>query len=50
MQAYGPGKLERKLIFIAPMLIHAAQLQGGIPAPKPYRAGSTQNPEGAVTP
>jgi hypothetical protein len=40
MQPYGPGKLERKLIFVAPMLIHAAQLQGEIPRPKPYCAGS----------
>jgi len=40
MQAWGAGKRERKLIFVAPMLIHAAQLQGEIPAPKPYRAGS----------
>jgi hypothetical protein len=49
MQACGLGKLERKLIFIAPMLIHAAQLQGDIPAPKSYRAGGTQNSAGAVT-
>jgi hypothetical protein len=49
MQACGLGKLERKLIFVAPMLIHAAQLQGDIPAPKPYRAGSAQNPAGEVT-
>jgi hypothetical protein len=26
------------------MLIHALQLQGEIPAPKPYRAGGTQHP------
>lgn len=44
MQACGAGKRERKLIFVAPMLIHASQLQGEIPAPKPYRAGSTQDP------
>ena len=44
MQACGAGKLERKLIFVAPMLIHASQLQGDIPAPKPYRAGGTQHP------
>jgi hypothetical protein len=44
MQACGVGKRERKLIFVAPMLIHASQLQGDIPAPKPYRAGSTQDP------
>jgi len=45
MQACGPGKLERKLIFVAPMLIHAAQLQGDIPVPKPYRAGSIRGLE-----
>jgi hypothetical protein len=44
MQACGAGKRERKLIFVAPMLIHALQLQGEIPAPKPYRAGGTQHP------
>lgn len=49
MQACGVGKLERKLIFVAPMLIHASQLQGDIPAPKPYRAGGTQHPVRAVT-
>jgi hypothetical protein len=38
MQPYGPGKQERKLIFVAPILIHAAQIQGEAPAPKPYRA------------
>jgi hypothetical protein len=48
MQACGVGKRERKLIFVAPMLIHASQLQGEIPAPKPYRAGSTQHPARAV--
>lgn len=47
MQAFGPGRLERKLIFVAPMLIHAAQLRGDVPAPKPYRAGGTT---GAVHP
>jgi hypothetical protein len=35
MQACGAGKRERKLIFVAPMLIHASQLQGEIPAPPP---------------
>jgi hypothetical protein len=44
MQVCGAGKRERKLIFVAPMLIHASQLQGEIPAPKPYRAGGTQHP------
>jgi len=48
MQACGSGKRERRLIFVAPMLIHASQLQGEIPAPKPYRAGSTQHPVRAV--
>jgi len=48
MQACGTGKRERKLIFVAPMLIHALQLQGEIPAPKPYRAGGTQHPARAV--
>jgi hypothetical protein len=41
MQACGLGKLERKLIFVAPMLIHASQLQGEIPRPKAYRAGDS---------
>jgi len=48
MQACGAGKRERKMIFVAPMLIHAAQLQGEIPVPKPYRAGSTQHPASEV--
>jgi hypothetical protein len=43
MQPFGPGKVERKLIFVAPMLIHASQLQGEIPRPKAYRAGSTRS-------
>jgi hypothetical protein len=46
---HGPRRLERKLIFVALVLIHAVQLQGDIPAPKPYRAGSTQDPAGVVT-
>lgn len=41
MQPCGPGKQERKLIFLAPVLIHADQLQDETPAPKPYRAGAT---------
>lgn len=45
MQACGVGKLERKLIFVAPMLIHASQLQADIPAAKPYRAGGMRGPE-----
>jgi hypothetical protein len=48
MQPCGHGKLERKLIFVAPMLIHASQLQGNIPAPKPYRACGTRSPERPV--
>lgn len=44
----GPGNFERKLIFVAPMLIHASQLQGEIPAPKSYRAGGTRHPVRAV--
>lgn len=40
MQAHGTGHQQRKLIFIAPVLIHADQLQGDVPAPKTYRAGS----------
>lgn len=39
MQPYGPGKQERKLIFVAPVLVHADQIQGEAPAPKSYRAG-----------
>ena len=38
MQPYGPGWQERKLIFVAPVLIHADQMQGELPAPKVYRA------------
>lgn len=38
MQAFGPGMQERRLIFVAPVLIHADQLQGDAPTPKPYRA------------
>lgn len=38
MQPHGPGSQERKLIFVAPVLIHAEQLQGGAPAPKAYCA------------
>jgi hypothetical protein len=40
MQPYGTAKQQRKLIFVAPILVHAEQLQGDIPAPKSYRAGS----------
>jgi hypothetical protein len=38
MQPHGPGWKERKLIFVAPVLIHAAQLQGGVPPPRMYCA------------
>lgn len=38
MQAFGAGRQERKLIFVAPVLIHADQLDGAVPAPRPYRA------------
>ncbi len=38
MQPHGPGWQERKLIFVAPVLIHADQMQGELPAPKVYRA------------
>jgi hypothetical protein len=43
MQPYGPGKQERKLIFVAPVLIHAEQLQGEAPRPKAYRAGQERS-------
>ncbi|MFJ1468811.1 hypothetical protein [Massilia orientalis] len=36
MQPCGPGWQERKLIFVAPVLINAEQLQGGAPVPKGY--------------
>lgn len=40
MQAHGVGNQQRKLIFVAPVLIHAEQLQGEVPAPRSYRAGA----------
>lgn len=40
MQPFGAGNQQRKLIFVAPVLIHADQLQGDVPVPKPYRAGT----------
>lgn len=40
MQPFGAGNQQRKLIFVAPALIHAEQLQGDLPAPKSYRAGT----------
>lgn len=38
MQPCGPGWQERKLIFVAPVLIHADRLQDEPPAPKAYCA------------
>jgi hypothetical protein len=38
MQPHGPGRQERKLIFVAPVLIHAEQLQSGAPTPRTYCA------------
>lgn len=40
MQPFGAGNQQRKLIFVAPVLVHAEQLQGDVPAPKSYRAGA----------
>jgi hypothetical protein len=40
MQPHGAGNQQRKLVFIAPVLIHAEHLQGEVPAPKSYRAGA----------
>ncbi|WP_429206788.1 hypothetical protein [Massilia sp. UYP11] len=44
MQPCGAGNQQRKLIFVAPVLVHAEHLQGEVPTPKSYRAGA-----GAVT-
>lgn len=41
MQPHGTGNHQRKLIFVAPALIHAEQLKGEVPAPKSYRAGTS---------
>jgi hypothetical protein len=41
MQPFGIGNQQRRLIFVAPVLVHAEQLQGDAPAPKSYRAGAT---------
>ncbi|WP_332879471.1 hypothetical protein [Massilia sp. S19_KUP03_FR1] len=38
MQPCGPRNLDRKLIFVAPVLIHADRLAGETPAPRSYRA------------
>ncbi|AWL03575.1 hypothetical protein ACFOHT_05935 [Massilia oculi] len=40
MQPYGAGNQQRKLIFVAPVLVHAERLQGEVPALKSYRAGA----------
>jgi hypothetical protein len=40
MQPFGIGNQQRKLIFVAPVLVHAEQLQGDVPTPKSYRAGA----------
>jgi len=40
MQHFGVDNQQRKLIFVAPVLIHAELLQGQVPEPKPYRAGA----------
>lgn len=40
MQPFGIGNQQRKLIFVAPVVVHAEQLQGDVPAPKSYRAGA----------
>jgi hypothetical protein len=42
MQPHGAGNQQRKLVFIAPVLIHAEHLQGEVPAPKSYRAGAVE--------
>ena|GEM_PF-1502312 len=40
MQPHGAGNQQRKLVFIAPVLVHAEYLQGEVPAPRSYRAGA----------
>ena len=40
MRPCGPGWQERKLIFVAPVLIHAGRLEGEPPAPKGYCANA----------
>jgi hypothetical protein len=37
MQIHGPGRLERKLIFVAPMMVRADKLTDDLPHPKTYR-------------
>lgn len=41
MQPFGAGNQQRKLVFVAPTLVHAEQLQGDVPAPRRYRVGAT---------
>ena len=50
MQPFGPSNQQRKLIFVAPVLIHADQLQGEVPVPKSYRAGATAVTAAGVAP
>lgn len=38
MQFHGPGRQERKLIFVAPMMVRADKLNDATPRPKTYRA------------
>jgi hypothetical protein len=40
MQPHGAGSQQRKLVFIAPVLVHAERLQDEVPPPKSYRAGA----------
>jgi hypothetical protein len=40
MQPFGIGNQQRKLIFVAPVVVHAEQLQGDVPKPKSYRVGA----------
>lgn len=40
MQPFGAGNQQRKLIFVAPTLVHADQVQNDAPVPKTYRAGA----------
>jgi len=36
LQAHGPARSERKLIFVAPIVVHAAKLKDEVPRPKAY--------------
>jgi hypothetical protein len=40
MQPHGERNQQRKLVFIAPVLVHAEHLQDEVPVPKSYRAGA----------